>query len=221
MENLNSILFAQDSNGILAKTIQESRAKAEAHVQETNPEELSEEPVSEIKMPQAPEIVNKADEIVFNTDTVGLSEQKTDDAAVKASEVPFDPYGKAGAEELMDTPPLVLVMMRRLRLHLRRFLPRMQRSCLFRNMISMKRSRLSAMKINSTLISLRQARLSLQSRYRLKHRPHHRAMLNGRRMIRSSCRSETASRWLRMIQFLLLTIFLRCRFMTATIMILR
>lgn len=107
VENLNSILFAQDSNGILAKAIQESRAKAEAHVQETNPEELSEEPVSEIKMPQAPEIVNEADEIVFNTDTVGLSEQKTDDAAVKASEVPFDPYGKAGAEELMDTPPLV------------------------------------------------------------------------------------------------------------------
>lgn len=115
--DINSILLGA-KDGILAQAIKDQEAAKT--VVETDPEELKTEqhaddiiPASETEdtaMPftvpsepvKAPEVENKAEEIVFTVEGIPGSEEKS----ASASEA-FDPYGKQSSEELMDTPPLV------------------------------------------------------------------------------------------------------------------
>lgn len=113
VENLDSLFFAKGSDSILAKALQDQQAKADAAT-ETPVEELKEEPQvtaePEAVIPateplKAPEVVNKAEEIVFAPGTIAGEPEA--EAAAPAMSEPFDPYGKASTEELMDAPPLV------------------------------------------------------------------------------------------------------------------
>ena len=107
VESLDSLFFAKGSDSVLAQALQAQQEKLEAS--ETKPEELVAEPVEEtpeVNMPpKAPEVVNKAEEIVFAPGTI--AGEPVAEAAAPAMTEPFDPYGQASTEELMDTPPLV------------------------------------------------------------------------------------------------------------------
>ena len=115
--DINSILMGA-GDGILAKAIKEE-TQNNVSITETDPDLLKTEkpedqvPVTDAAEPampftvpsepvKAPDVVNKADEIVFTaTDPI-----KSEEKAPEASET-FDPYGKQSSEQLMDTPPLV------------------------------------------------------------------------------------------------------------------
>ena len=106
VEDLNSLFFAKGSDSILAKALQDQQDKLDAT--ETKPEELKEEPQEPVVTAEplkAPEVVNKAEEIVFAPGTIAGEPEA--EAAAPAMTEPFDPYGKASSEELLDTPPLV------------------------------------------------------------------------------------------------------------------